>query len=49
MVKNVQESNMSPMQKEAEISLLQKDLSNEQRMNLAKKAKVIGKLERGEF
>jgi hypothetical protein len=49
MVKNVQESNMSPMQKEAEISLLQKDLSNEQRISLAKKAKVIGKLERGEF
>ncbi len=49
MVKNVQESNMSPMQKEAEITLLQKDLSNEQKMNLAKKAKVIGKLERGEF
>jgi hypothetical protein len=49
MVKNIQESNMSPMQKEAEISLLQKDLSNDQKIKLAKKAKVIGKLERGEF
>ena len=49
MVKNIQESNMSPMQKEAEISLLQKDLSNDQKLKLAKKAKVIGKLERGEF
>jgi len=49
MVKNVQESNMSPMQKQAEISLLQQGLSDEQKMNLAKKAKVIGKLERGEF
>jgi hypothetical protein len=49
MVKNVQESNMSPVQKQAEISLLQQGLSDEQKMNLAKKAKVIGKLERGEF
>ena len=49
MVKNVQESNMSPMQKQAEISLLQQGLSDEQKMKLAKKAKVIGKLERGEF
>jgi hypothetical protein len=49
MVKNVQESNMSPMQKQAEISLLQQGLSDEQKLKLAKKAKVIGKLERGEF
>lgn len=49
MVQNVNASDMSPAQKQLELSKMLKGLSEEQRQALAKKAENIKRLEKGDF
>ena len=49
MVQNVNSSDMSPAEKQAQLQLILKGTSEQERKDLAKKAEIIKRLERGDF
>lgn len=49
MVQNVNASDMSPAEKQAQLQLILKGTSEQERKDLAKKAEIIKRLEKGDF
>jgi hypothetical protein len=49
MVQNVNSSDMSPAEKQAQLQLILKGTSEQERKDLAKKAEIIKRLEKGDF